>query len=127
MIRTDSNEPATTLVAVRPVLPAQNFELCKKFYAHLGFDLRQLTEALVEMRLGELRFLLQNHYVKEWADNCVIQLLVSDIGVWWKHIALLELQAQYDVKVLPPRQEEWGLVAGFTDPSGVLWRIIATT
>jgi hypothetical protein len=120
----DSKELAATVAAVRLVLPSKDFEVSKRFYRDLGFDLRQLTDSLLEMRLGEIRFLLQNYYVKEWADNFVIHVLVSNAAVWWEHIVSLDLAVQYGVKTMSPRQEDWGLVAGLTDPSGVLWRIV---
>jgi uncharacterized glyoxalase superfamily protein PhnB len=46
---------------------------------------------------------------------------------WWDHLASLDLTARYGVKTLPPKQEDWGLVAGVIDPSGVLWRIAQST
>jgi hypothetical protein len=39
------------------------------------------------------------------------------------HIDGLDLASRYGVKTRAPQVEDWGLVAGVTDPSGVLWRI----
>jgi hypothetical protein len=115
---------ALTIQAMRPMVPAKDFELSARFYIGLGF--RRLTlieDKLAEMRLGECAFLLQNYYVKEWADNFVIYLRVSNLSAWWTHIASLDLPSRYGSKLRPPQQEGWALVAGVTDPSGVLWRI----
>jgi hypothetical protein len=34
----------------------------------------------------------------------------------------LDLAARYGVKIQPPKSQGWAVVAGTTDPSGVLWR-----
>jgi hypothetical protein len=113
---------AGTILAMRPVLPAKDFETSKRFYVDMGFEQRTLADGLVEMRLSALVFLLQRYYVEQWADNCVIHATVSDVNMWWEHIVMLDLAGRYGVKTDAPRQEDWGLVAGVVDPSGVLWR-----
>ena len=45
------------------------------------------------MRLGAFSFLLQDHYVQQWADNLVVHLLVTDVRRWWDHIVALDLAA----------------------------------
>lgn len=63
---------------MRPVVPARDFETSKRFYIELGFQLRPLTDRLVEMQLGVFSFILQAYYVREWADNFVVHVTVSD-------------------------------------------------
>jgi hypothetical protein len=113
-----------TVVAMRPMVPAKDFEISKRFYIELGFQARiLLADRLVEMQLGRFSFILQAYYVREWADNFVIHLTVADVTTWWNHILALDLPARYGVKIMPPQMDGWATVAGVTDPSGVLWRI----
>ena len=49
------------------------------------------------MRLGEYSFLLQDYYVKEWAGNFVMHMLVDDLPDWWEHIDSLQLAQRYGV------------------------------
>jgi len=115
---------ADTIVATRPMVPAKDFDLSLRFYTDLGFRSRLLTDQLAEMTLGACSFLLQGYYVREWADNSVIHLYVSDLDGWWEHIDRLDLPSRYGVKTRSPRDEGWGVrVAGVGDPSGVLWRL----
>jgi glyoxalase/bleomycin resistance protein/dioxygenase superfamily protein len=118
------NDLGATVKAMRPVVPARDFELAKRFYVDLGFQPEELTDGLIEMRLGAFSFLLQDYYVQQWADNFVVHLLVTDVRRWWDHIVALDLAGRYGVKTTAPRHESWGLVAGVIDPSGVLWRIV---
>lgn len=115
---------AQTVRSMRPMVPAKAFEISKRFYLDLGFQPRQLTDNLVEMRLGAYAFILQGYYVQQWADNFVMHMSVSDLALWWNHIVSLDLSSRYGVKSpSAPRLEDWGMVASVIDPSGVLWRI----
>jgi hypothetical protein len=115
-----------TVRAMRPMVPAKDFEISRRFYIDLGFQPRPLADRLVEMQLGAFSFILQDYYVREWADNFVMHVTVSDVSRWWNHIASLDLPARYGVKIQAPESQGWAVVAGTTDPSGVLWRFAET-
>ena len=122
----DAGNLARTVSALRPMVPAKDFEISKRFYIELGFQPRELTDRLVEMQLGVFSFILQAYYVREWADNLVVHVTVSDLGQWWDHIVSLDLPARYGVKTQAPESQGWAVVASVTDPSGVLWRFAQT-
>lgn len=113
---------AQTVKAMRPMLPAKDFGLSWQFYVDVGFRPVALTAGLVEMHFGAFSFILQDYYVEQWACNFVMHVRVSDVHAWWDRISSLDLPGRYGVWVGPPKQKDWGLVAGFIDPSGVLWR-----
>ena len=119
----DTQNLTRTVKSMRPLVPAKDFETSKQFYLDLGFRLEPLTDNLVEMHLGAYSFILQDYYVQQWAENFVMHMSVSDVNLWWENILALDLTSRYGVRVKAPRLEEWGLVAGIVDPSGVLWRI----
>ena len=115
--------------AFRPFLPAKEFETSLRFYKAIGFEAYPLGETLAELSLGTHAFLLQGYYVKEWAENTVMHVLVEDVDAWWRHIDSLALPRLFDVSPpAPPRVEPWGLtVAYIFDPSGVLWHFAQVT
>ena len=120
---TNATTLARTVMAMRPMVPAKDFEISKRFYIELGFEPKILTDRLVEMQPGAFSFILQAYYVQQWADNFVMHMRVSDVKLWWDHIVGLDLASRYGVKTRAPQMEDWGFVAGVIDPSGVLWRI----
>ena len=120
---TNATTLARTIMAMRPMVPAKDFEISKRFYIELGFEPKILTDRLVEMQFGAFSFILQAYYVQQWADNFVMHMRVSDVKLWWDHIVGLDLASRYGVKTRAPQMEDWGLVAAVIDPSGVLWRI----
>lgn len=111
------------VLKMRTFLPAKNFDESRKFYETLGFASTKLNDKSFEMRLGSEAFFLQNFYVKEFADNFMMQMFVSDLDEWWDHISGLSLERKFDVvPARPPSLQPWGLrVAYVWDPSGVLW------
>jgi len=115
--------------AFRPFLPAKEFETSLRFYQAIGFHAHRLGDTLAELSLGAHAFLLQGHYVKEWAENTVMHVLVNDVQEWWQHINSLNLANQFGVSPpAPPRVELWGLTVVYLfDPTGVLWHFSEVT
>jgi len=113
----------------RPFLPAKDFKTSLRFYEAIGFETYRLGDSLAELSLGEHAFLLQGNYVKEWAENTVMHVLVDDVHAWWRHIDSLDLANQFGVSApASPRIEPWGLTVTYvSDPTGVLWHFAEVT
>jgi len=110
--------------ALRAFIPAMDFNSSKAFYEALGF--RTLFDGDVAIfGVGESAFILQRYYKKEWAENCMMQMMVDDLDAWWKHVETLDLPKIFGVK--PPKapaMQPWGFrVSYIWDPSGVLWHV----
>jgi hypothetical protein len=116
-----------TVKALRPFVPAKNFELSKQFYADIGFRVEPLGDSVAAIHLGAHSFLLQDYYVEEWADNFMMHMFVDDVDAWWEHLTSLDIASRYGVRSpRAPKLESWGLnVAYLFDPAGVLWHIAA--
>ena len=108
----------------RPFIPTKDFELSKRFYEALGFE-KTLDSEVAIFRAGSGGFLLQRHFHDDWAANCMMQLMVDDLDVWWSHIESLDLPKHFGVPApKPPAMQPWGLrIAYVVDPAGVLWHI----
>ncbi|MGQ5521839.1 hypothetical protein ACUHMQ_01110 [Chitinimonas sp. PSY-7] len=115
----------TQALELKSFLPALDFEASRRFYRDLGFSEYPHGETLVEMLLGSVAFLLQNLYHKQWAENCVMHLLVEDADTWWQHITISNLLTQHaGCRAIAPEDKPWGLrQLSLVDPSGVLWHI----
>jgi hypothetical protein len=113
------------ILGLRPFVPAKDFALSKRFYQALGFAPTHEDEAIAILKLESFSFILQNFYVKEFAENCMVQLLVRDVEAWWRRVDGDKLVADFAVR--PPRaptMQSWGMKVGFVfDPSGVLWHV----
>lgn len=107
---------------VRTFLPAKDFSVSKDFYVALGCALKWSDENMALMEMGGHRFYLQNYYVKEWADNCMLHVSVENCEECFEQVTALVESGRFDgVRVSKPKQESYGaLVAYVWDPAGVL-------
>jgi Glyoxalase/Bleomycin resistance protein/Dioxygenase superfamily len=115
--------------AFRPFLPAKEYDKSLRFYETIGFHVHPLGKTMAELSLGTHAFLLQGYYVKDWAENTMMHVLVNDVNAWWQHIDSLDLANKFGVSApAPPKVEPWGLTVSYVfDPSGVLWHFAEST
>jgi catechol 2,3-dioxygenase-like lactoylglutathione lyase family enzyme len=121
----DDRASAPDVIALRPFVPAKDFETGLRFYSDLGFNAFRLGEGLASMHLGPFAFLLQSLDREGFAENFMMHLLVNDLDAWWARIAALDLAARYGVgPPAAPALQPLGLVAAYIrDPAGVLWHV----
>jgi len=113
------------VLALRPFVPAKDFSLSKRFYQALGFRITMQDQTIAMLKCGGFSFILQNYYVKEFAENCVLQMMVRDADAWWEQNDPASLVPEFGIQPpRPPALQSWGMKVGFIfDPSGVLWHI----
>ena len=111
-------------VEIKAYVPARDFELSKRFYVDLGFEIAWTSDDMAYLHAGKSSFLLQRFYVKEHADNFMMHMLVPDVAPWWQRVVDQKIAERYGVRALPPEVRPWG-IRDFVldDPTGVLWRI----
>ena len=111
-------------IEIKAFVPARDFELSKRFYTDLGFEMPWASDDMAYFSADGASFMLQRFYVKEHAENFMMHLLVQDVESWWRHVETQQLGAKYGVRVTPLGDRPWGM-RDFTidDPTSVLWRI----
>ena len=76
------NAATLTAVEMKAFVPARDFELSKRFYADLGFEIPWSSDDLAYLHVGPAAFLLQKVYVPAPAGHFMVHLLVPDADVW---------------------------------------------
>jgi catechol 2,3-dioxygenase-like lactoylglutathione lyase family enzyme len=115
---------------LRPFIPAKDFALSKRFYSSLGWDTRDVADGLALVRLAdEQHFYIQDYYVREIAENCMLHVTVADAQAWHRHAAAVLAKHPFaDARVQPPKLQPYGaLVVFLHDPSGVLLHLCQWT
>ena len=122
---TDLHIVPSKVLNLMAFVPAEDFELSRRFYRDLGFRENWGDAQACQLELQGYRFLLQNFYVKDHAGNFMMHLMVEDADKWWEHIQNIGLKERYELSMVkPPELQPWGLrVLYLADPSGVLWHI----
>lgn len=112
----------------RPFVPAKDLAASLGFYRALGFTVEaEFSDGSgAILTLGSSSMILQRFYVKEHAGNFMMQLVVPDLGAWWKRIEDARLDQSFGVPApKPPAMQPWGLMVAYVvDPSGVLWHVV---
>ena len=73
---------------VRTFVPAMDFARSKAFYEAIGWStIRTDGEGLALMDLAGHRFMLQDYYVKQWAENFMLAIIVSDAAAWFERVS----------------------------------------
>lgn len=111
---------------VKVFVPAKDFALSKDFYRELGWRLNwDSGGGLAELELGGARFLLQDFYVREWAENFMLYVLVDDADAWIAHAETVTSSGRFPgTRTKAPEDQPWGDRVGYVwDPAGVLLHI----
>ena len=74
------------------------------------------------MELAGHRFMLQDHYVKDWAENSMLTVVVDDATAWHRRVSTALAGGDLGpARVAEPRHESWGATVTYVwDPCGVL-------
>jgi len=74
------------------------------------------------MELDGHRFMLQNYYVKDWAESFMLTIVVDDAEAWHSPIHDALRHGDFgDARVAEPKNEDWGATVTYVwDPCGVL-------
>jgi hypothetical protein len=107
---------------LRTFLPAKDFELSKDFYLSIGCTLEWSDENLALFEIAGQHFYLQRYYVKEWAENSMLYVVVEDADSCFKQLTeLLDSPRFPGARVASPKVESYGAIVTYLwDPSGVL-------
>jgi len=105
---------------MRAFIPSKDYEVSQSFYQALGFKMSKASEDLSIFESGNSTFFLQRYYSKEFADNMMLQLIVSNIE---EANAVLSSIRGHDFRFSPVKEEGWGKVIYMWGPSGELWHI----
>jgi predicted enzyme related to lactoylglutathione lyase len=101
--------------------PAKDFEISKRFYAALGFEMTDAWAGDLDCRLGGAVFRLQNYYNKDWAENFMMLFGVDDAAGWYEHARAVIATGDFGgARVSEPEEVAGSTLFHVWDPSGIL-------
>ena len=111
----------TSIIDMLVYTPAKDFDMSKRFYSALGFEMTEGWGGTFDCRLGGASFRLQNYYVKDWAENFMMRFGVDDVYAWYEHAKKIVSQGNFgDARVSAPEMAGDTPIFHVHDPSGVL-------
>jgi len=118
-----SHDMSSEIKSLKIYVPAKDLQESKRFYEALGFSLTEAWGGNFDCRLGAALFRLQNYFVKDWADNFMMQFEVDNASAWYEHARKVIEAGGFDksVRAKPPEEVEPGVYITYVhDPCGVL-------
>lgn len=110
--------------SIRTFIGAKDFNISRNFYLDFGFKEVPLGANMSYFGMGDFGFYLQKAYVKDWVDNSMVFLEVTDLEKRLTEIKTLQLDIKYKgVRVSKIHYNDWGNEFFVHDPSGILWHI----
>lgn len=110
---------------IRTFLPSIDFESSKQFYLDLGFTIQWEGEDLIIFGTKSYNFFLQKYYNKDWAENLMMQLHVTDIEE--VYAVFEKVYKKYEgCKIKPIFTADYGRTFHLIGPAGELWHITET-
>jgi len=111
--------------SLQTFVPSRDYAVSEAFYRDLGFQVLWRSDDLMGFAHGDCRFLLQNFYAEELANNFMMFLVVEDLDAWWAQILASGVLDRYaGVRGKAPEPYPWGFrEIHLIDPAGVLWHI----
>lgn len=106
---------------LKAYVPAEDFELSKRFYSALGFGMSEGWDGTMDFELDGCAFRLQDYYVKDWANNFMFVMDVEDVDAWhMRAVKMLDSGAFPGMRVKAPESVGGATVMHIFDPTGVL-------
>ena len=111
--------------SIRSFIGAKDFNVSRQFYSDLGFEEVVLFHNMSLFKVSDtLGFYLQDAYVKDWVDNSMLFLEVSNLPQYLQGLQQLGLPEKFaGVQLSNIQVNDWGNVFFLHDPSGILWHI----
>lgn len=112
-----------TAISIRTFIGAKDFSYSCEFYKSLGFQMIPIDDKMSYFQIEEnVGFYLQNAYTKEWIENSMVFLELSNFDEFVELVLSKKLDEKYTgVKFSKIDDQAWGRTITMHDPSGVLW------
>jgi hypothetical protein len=112
-------------LSLQPFVPSgSDFEGSKKLFLELGFTIRWDAGDYVSFEKNECRFILQKFDNKEFAENFMITVNVSNVEEFWKMLNEKNLVQKFGIRITPPKQMPYGKESNLIDLAGVCWHFV---
>ena len=112
-------------LSLQPFVPSgSNFDLSKQLFVALGFKMSWDAGDYVGFERDECRFILQKFDNKDFAENLMITVGVSDVNEFYNTVIEKGLREKFGVRITPPVQMPYGKESNLIDIAGVCWHFV---
>ena len=112
-------------LSLQPFVPSgSKFDLSKELFVALAFKMSWDAGDYVGLERNECRFILQKFDNKQFAENLMITVRVSDVDEFYNSVLEKQLPEKFGVKISPPKEMPYGRESNLIDLAGVCWHFV---
>jgi hypothetical protein len=113
------------LLSLEPFIPSgEDFESSKKLFQELGFQINWDAGDYVGFERDGCKFILQHYVNKEFAENLMINVKVSNANEFYEEVNSKQLAGKFGIRINPPVQQPYGKEVNLIDLAGVCWHFV---
>ncbi len=112
-------------LSIEPFVPSgSNFEGSKQFFQELGFAINWDAGDYIGFERDGCKFILQKYNNKDFAENFMVSVAVSNAEEFWKEVNEKELPQKFGIRLGQPSQMPYGKEVNIIDLAGVCWHFV---
>jgi predicted lactoylglutathione lyase len=115
-------------LSLQPFVPSgKNFEASKEFFQQLGFTINWDAGDYVGFEKDECKFILQKFDNKDFAENFMITVGVTNVDELRKGVIEKELPKNFGIRIGEVSDQPYGREVNIIDIAGVCWHFVQQT
>src|SRR3989442_1085819 len=112
-------------LSLQPFVPSgNNFEDSKLFFVELGFNVNWDAGDYIGFERDGCKFILQKFDNKEFAENFMITVGISNADEFWKEVNDKQLTQKFGIRLGTPTNQPYGREVNIIDIAGVCWHFV---
>jgi len=112
-------------LSLEPFIPSgNNFEGSKQFFQELGFNVAWNAGDFVGFEKDGCRFILQKYDNKEFAENLMINVKVTEVEEFRKSAIEKQLPEKFGIRIGQVTRQPYGKEVNIIDLAGVCWHFV---
>ena len=101
-----------------------DFERSKQFFLELGFHINWEQDGYAGFQRDECRFILQRYDNKEFAQNLMLSIKITDVKGFREMVIDKQLPEKYGVRITKILDQPYGREVNVIDLAGVCWHFV---
>lgn len=112
-------------LSLEPFVPSgTDFETSKQLFQELGFNLTWDGGDYVGFESGQCKFILQKYDNREFAENFMVSVKISDAAAFRQDVIGKKLPEKYGIRIGKLTQMPYGKEVNVIDMAGVCWHFV---
>jgi hypothetical protein len=112
-------------LSLQPFVPSgSDFTGSKQLFVDLGFTIKWDAGDYIGFEKDGCNFILQKYNNKDFAENFMVNVQVTDVEQFLQQIKDNQLTSKYKIRVSEPSMQPYGKEVNLIDLAGVCWHFV---